>query len=58
MANILVYALAHEGQINKNSKGAISLAVAATIVVYSIAPARPRRSRTDATVDCFCPIAT
>ena len=26
MANILVYALAHEGQINKNSKGAISKA--------------------------------
>ncbi len=41
-----------------NCSGAASEAVAATTVVYSIAPARVSFSTTCATVDRFWPIAT
>ena len=42
----------------KNCIGAGSEALAATTVVYSIAPNRVSFSTTCATVDCFWPIAT
>jgi hypothetical protein len=41
-----------------NCSGADSEAVAATTVVYSMAPCSRRVSTTEATVDCFCPMAT
>ena len=42
----------------RNCSGAGSDAVAATIVVYSSAPCSRSFSTTEATVDCFWPMAT